>query len=116
MTASKTNLPSFVARQEGDGCIVYLPDSATYLYADAAAYGVLIELKERDPAEVTAMVAASLNMPADEADSLARGVVDVLAGRRVGVGEGNGRQGLLCPLSRVVGPEAERCETFGMPL
>ncbi len=111
-----TELPQFYTRQEGDGYVVYVPDTGTYLYADAAAHEALAELRaHRSVDQVGASIAVQLSKTEGEAKEFVAALVDVLAGRRSSVG-GSGQYLLLCPLSDVAGDSAYRCETFGMPL
>lgn len=116
MTTEVTAVPDFRTRQEGEGFVVYVPASGIYLYADATAHDVLVTLKSHHLDEVSAFVAERLPGGAQDAEPLLATFIEILSGRRPDLDPAASGWPLLCPLSDIVGPDAARCETFGMPL
>lgn len=94
-----TALPKFTFRREDDGFIVYVPDTGRYLHANPAAERTLTQLQRGE-----------LNEPHLEV------LTAVLRGDRERLVAADDSEPQLVPLSDLLGPSADRCETFGMPL
>jgi hypothetical protein len=110
-------LPLFKSRAEGDGFVVHLVGSANYLFADPVAHDVLSRLRAGDePARVAEEVAHRAGLTEQAALAAVIAVAEVLRGERRAAEPGEGHGPRLIPLTDLVGPAADRCETFGMPL
>ncbi|CNF12672.1 Uncharacterised protein [Mycobacterium tuberculosis] len=125
------DLPSFAVRREQDGCVVYADGAGIYLFAEDAAFPVLGMIRslatagpgrglpeEDTPRAEDLLRELQTRFGLDDEGTrlwLAR-LASLLRAEAVTLPAPQENFPLVCPLEDVVGENASRCSTFGMPL
>jgi len=111
------NTTSYSVRSEGTGFLFYIRDNGAYLYSSTSGREVLEAILGSEEHVAKARAAQLLGISLDEADIYLNAIHTLLRGEApagVDARADRGRLGVWL-LQEHMGPNGERCETFGMP-